>query len=142
MSHPLPDSCSKVHIGRDQNVNHGHGPYTVNYDNRVIQHRTRSTYRHIQGQTEEEEAEYEEYGEYRHGDIQIIGTIHSEKLLGKFDWMTMKYAPFDCQKSVMLGRIVSGEGVGTMVTVEAYEGSDAPEEWKEHFVCHTTGQSL
>ncbi|KAJ8083398.1 hypothetical protein PM082_009270 [Marasmius tenuissimus] len=138
MSQPL-DSCSGVHIGRDQNANYGPGPYTVNYDNRIIQHRTRSTYRHVRG-TDEEEAQYEEYSEYRHSDIQIIGKIHSERLT-KSDSKTGRDVPLDCEKSIVLGRIVSGEGMGTIVTVEAYEGSDAPKEWKRRFLCHT-GQSF
>ncbi|KAJ8083390.1 hypothetical protein PM082_009262 [Marasmius tenuissimus] len=142
MSHPSC-SCSGVHIGRDQSVNNGPGPLTVNYDNRVVQQTVaRRVERHIQGTVEEEKG-YAEYGEYKHGDIQIIGAIHSERInLKRYNPATGRYVPVDCQRSIVLGRIISGEGVGTIVTVEAYEGDDAPKEWKQRFLGHTTGQSL
>ncbi|KAJ8083402.1 hypothetical protein PM082_009274 [Marasmius tenuissimus] len=139
MSYPS-SSRSEVYIGRDSNANYGSGAYTINYDNRIIQHRPRSTYRYIRGRTEEEEAEYEEYGEYRHSDIQIIGKIHSEQLK-RYDPTTRRTVRIDCKRSIVLGVIVSGEGVGAMATVEAYEGSDAPEEWKQCF-SHHTGQTF
>ncbi|KAK1227736.1 hypothetical protein PQX77_009254, partial [Marasmius sp. AFHP31] len=59
MSHP---SCSRSegHIGRDQNINYGSGPLTINNDNRVVQQTVaRRTRWQIQG-TEEEEERYAE----------------------------------------------------------------------------------
>ncbi|KAK1221296.1 hypothetical protein PQX77_015896 [Marasmius sp. AFHP31] len=143
MSHPS-SSCSEAHIGRDQNNNYGNGPVTINNDNRVVQQTvTRRTRWRIQG-TEEEEERYAEYGEYKHGDIQIIGAIHSERVTTRYDPTTGQYVPVDCdcERSIVLGKIVSGEGIGTIVTVESYEGEDAPKEWKQRFLCHTTGKSF
>ncbi|KAK1234277.1 hypothetical protein PQX77_002523 [Marasmius sp. AFHP31] len=142
MSHPS-SSCSEVHTGRDQNINYGPGPFTINNDNRVVQQKVaRRTRWRIQG-TEEEEERYAEYGEYKHGDIQIIGAIHSERVKKtRYDPTTGLRVPVDCERSIVLGKIVSGEGIGTIVTVESYEGEDAPKEWKQRFLCHTTGKSF
>ncbi|KAK1225545.1 hypothetical protein PQX77_011515 [Marasmius sp. AFHP31] len=140
MSHPSC-SCSEGHIGRDQNINYGDGPFTINYDNRVVQQTVaRQTRWRIQG-TKEEEERYAEYGEHKHGDIQIIGSIHTERV-ERYNPTTRRYAPINCERSIVLGKIVSGEGVGTIVTVESYEGEDAPKEWKQRFLCHTTGKSF
>ncbi|KAK1221297.1 hypothetical protein PQX77_015897 [Marasmius sp. AFHP31] len=143
MSHPS-SSCSEAHIGRDQNNNYGPGPFTINNDNRVVQQTVaRQTRWRIQG-TEEEEERYAEYGEYKHGDIQIIGRIHTERVKNRYDPTTGQRVPVDCdcERSIVLGKIVSGEGIGTIVTVESYEGKDAPKEWKQRFLCHTTGKSF
>ncbi|KAJ8083385.1 hypothetical protein PM082_009257 [Marasmius tenuissimus] len=141
MSHQLSRFCSielpeELPPWRDNNANYGLGSYTINYDNRVIQ-QTRSTYRrHVRG-TEEEEAEYAEYGEYRHGDIQLLKMIDCERV---FDRRTGRF--IECKRCIFVGKVMSGEGIGTIVTVEAYEGSDAPEAWKQRFLCLATGQSL
>ncbi|KAK1226635.1 hypothetical protein PQX77_010382 [Marasmius sp. AFHP31] len=144
MSHPS-SSCSEAHIGRDQNNNYGSGPVTINNDNRVVQQTVaRQTRWQIQG-TEEEEERYAEYGEYKHGDIQIIEPIHTERVTKtRYDPTTGCYVAVDCdcERSIVLGKIVSGEGIGTIVTVESYEGEDAPKEWKQRFLCHTTGKNL
>ncbi|KAK1225682.1 hypothetical protein PQX77_011365 [Marasmius sp. AFHP31] len=141
MSHPS-SSCSEGHIGRDQNNNYGSGPITINNDNRVVQQTVaRRTRWRIQG-TEEEEERYAEYSEYKHGDIHIIGAIHSERVKDRYDTTTRRYVPINCERSIALGKIVSGEGIGTIVTVESYEGEDAPKEWKQWFLCHTTGKSF
>ncbi|KAJ8087353.1 hypothetical protein PM082_006183 [Marasmius tenuissimus] len=128
---------------RDQNVNTGFGNFTVN--NQVIQ-QTQPRYRYIRG-TEEEEAEYEEasktchslivlhadsgrifqYGEYKRSDIRLCQEIHRERITKIYDWTTNQYIPIDCERSIFLGEIVSGDGRGTIVTVEAYDGRDAPD---------------
>ncbi|KAJ8083396.1 hypothetical protein PM082_009268 [Marasmius tenuissimus] len=118
-------SRSEVYIGRDSNANYGPGAYTVNYDNRIVQQRRPIDW-DIRG-TEEEERQYGQYGEYKHGDIEIIGTIDRKRIHRTYYDRTIKrFVPFNCQQSIVLARIVSGERVGTIVTVEAYEGSDAP----------------
>ncbi|KAJ8087343.1 hypothetical protein PM082_006173 [Marasmius tenuissimus] len=114
---------------RDHNINSGPGAFTINNDNRVMQ-QARSTYRHIRG-TEEEEAEYEEYREYKRGDIQLLQLIHRQKTF----WHS------DCERSIFIGRVVAGDGIGNIVTVEAYGGRDAPKEWKYGFA-HYSGQTL
>ncbi|KAJ8087310.1 hypothetical protein PM082_006140 [Marasmius tenuissimus] len=121
---------------RDHNVNNGPGTLTVNNDNRVIQ-QARSTYRHIRGTSEGEEAEYEEYGEYKRGDIQLLEKIcHEEHVFGRKRGRYM-----ECERSVFIGQVVAGDGRGVIVTVEAFKGRNAPEGWKESFAQHS-GRSL
>ncbi|KAJ8083383.1 hypothetical protein PM082_009255 [Marasmius tenuissimus] len=122
MSQLALSSYSEAYVGRDHNANYGSGNFTVN--NQVLQQRRPIDWE-ICG-TKEEEKVYGQYSEYRHGDIQIIGPIYSERVK-KFDWSVGRYVPFDCERSIVLGKIVSGEGMGTIVTVEAYEGRDAAE---------------
>ncbi|KAJ8092458.1 hypothetical protein PM082_023711 [Marasmius tenuissimus] len=118
-----------VHIGRDQNVNNGPGSLIVNNNNRITQE-SRPIRWYIQG-TEAEEAEYDQYGEYRRGDIQLLRMIHRRNL-EKWDRKTHRHV-FDCEQSVWLGEIVSGNEKGTIVTVECYQGQGAPEVWKHGF---------
>ncbi|KAJ8087504.1 hypothetical protein PM082_006335 [Marasmius tenuissimus] len=121
------DEQKNVAMGpeRDRNSNYGLGSFTVNSS--VIQQTvTRRLKWYIQG-TKEEEEKYEEYGEYKHGDIQFFKPIHHERLRGRYDSTTKQWVTADCERSIVLGQIVSGEGKGTIVTVEAFEGRNAPE---------------
>ncbi|KAJ8087411.1 hypothetical protein PM082_006241 [Marasmius tenuissimus] len=118
---------------RDQNINFGYGNFTVN-NNTVIQQK-RSTYRYIRG-TEEEEAEYEQYGEYKRSEIRLHQMI-SRGRLETYDPMAGHCVPIGCERSTFLGEIVSGDQKGTMVIVEAYEGSEAPEDWKQSFITYS-----
>ncbi|KAJ8087363.1 hypothetical protein PM082_006193 [Marasmius tenuissimus] len=106
---------------RDNNINNGPGTLTVNNDNRIIQ-QSRSTARHIRG-TEEEEAEYEEYGEYKRGDVQLLERIHHEERV--FNWERGRY--MECERGIFIGKILTGDGKGAIVTVESYKGREAPE---------------
>ncbi|KAJ8087324.1 hypothetical protein PM082_006154 [Marasmius tenuissimus] len=119
---------------RDCNINSGPGTFTVNNNNRVIQ-QARLTYRHIRG-TEEEEAEYEEYDEYKRSDIQLYQEIHRERVK-IYDQMTDEFVSIDCKQHIFLGEIVSGDRRGMIVTVEAYDGHDAPERWKRSFASYS-----
>ncbi|KAK1228048.1 hypothetical protein PQX77_008927 [Marasmius sp. AFHP31] len=113
---------------RDSNVNNGSGTFTINNDNRVIQ-QSRSTWRHIRG-TEEEEAEYEEYGEYKRGDIRLLERIYHERR-ERFDHQRGQFTA--CERNIFIGQVVAGDGIGKIVTVEAFAGHDAPEAWKKSF---------
>ncbi|KAK1217348.1 hypothetical protein PQX77_020009, partial [Marasmius sp. AFHP31] len=106
---------------RDLNINSGPGTFIINNDNRAIR-QARSTYRHIRG-TEEEEAEYEEYSEYKRGDIQLLKRIYHEKC-GTFDHWRGQLTK--CERNIFIGRVVAGDGIGQIVTVEAFAGRDAP----------------
>ncbi|KAK1228049.1 hypothetical protein PQX77_008928 [Marasmius sp. AFHP31] len=117
---------------RDLNINSGSGTFTINNDNRVIQ-QARSTYRHIRG-TEEEEAEYEEYGEYKRGDIQLLERIYHEKS-GMFDYRRGQLTK--CERNIYIGQVMAGDGIGRIVTVEAFTGDDAPGNWKERFATYS-----
>ncbi|KAJ8092682.1 hypothetical protein PM082_007011 [Marasmius tenuissimus] len=143
MSRPASSFCSEnaepscsnsehqiVHIARDHNVNTGSGSFIVN---NVQQARTIP--RHIEG-TEEEEAEYGQYGEYRRSDVRLLKTIHTEKLV-KWDKESRRHVPFDCERSIWFGEIVSGVEKGRIVTVVSYQGRDAPEKWKSSFQRHS-----
>ncbi|KAJ8087415.1 hypothetical protein PM082_006245 [Marasmius tenuissimus] len=121
-----------VHSWRDQNSNHGSGSFTVN--NTVFQ-QTQSTSRYIRG-TEEEEAEYEQYGEYKRSEIRLHQMI-SRGRLETYDSMAGQLVPISCERSTFLGEIVSGSQKGTIVIVEAYEGSEAPEDWRQSFVTYS-----
>ncbi|KAL0062298.1 hypothetical protein AAF712_010867, partial [Marasmius tenuissimus] len=125
MSYQPPENVPSASSWRDHNVNNGPGNFTVNNNNIVQQKTARRIKWHIQG-SEEEEAEYEEYGEYRRSDIQLLKMIHHEKRV--FD--REKGGFVECERSIFMGQVVSGDGKGTIVTVEAYEGRDAPEmQW-------------
>ena len=68
-----------------------------------------------------------QYGEYKRGDIQPLREIHRERIKAGYDRETRQFSPFDCERSVFLGKIVSGDEKGTIVTVECFEGPSAPE---------------
>ncbi|KAJ8087391.1 hypothetical protein PM082_006221 [Marasmius tenuissimus] len=114
---------------RDQNVNTGLGNLTVN--NQTFQ-QTRSRSRYIRG-TEEEEAEYEEYGEYKRGDIELLERIHHEARV--FD--RRRGCHIECERSIFVGKVLTGEGKGAIVTVESYQGREAPAKWKESFASYS-----
>ncbi|KAJ8092695.1 hypothetical protein PM082_007024 [Marasmius tenuissimus] len=120
-----------VSSGRDHNVNNGSGTLNVHNNTSVIQQAQRIQW-HIRG-TEEEEEEYDQYNEYRRGDIRLLRKIHHEILTGKWDRETRRYVPLDCERSVWLGEIVCGDMKGTLVTVECFEGLNASEKWKSSF---------
>ncbi|KAK1229463.1 hypothetical protein PQX77_007481 [Marasmius sp. AFHP31] len=145
MSYPSPSSYSDsengqpsssslelrvVQIGRDYNVNSGPGIFIVKNDSRVI-HQTRPIMWYIRG-NEEDEAEYDQYGEFRRSDVRLLQRIYHEKLKER-DSDLDQYVPFDCEQSIWLGEILSGDGKGKIVTVVSYQGKDAPEKWKESF---------
>ncbi|KAK1223986.1 hypothetical protein PQX77_013122 [Marasmius sp. AFHP31] len=108
---------------RDQNFNFGSGSFTIN-NNTVIEQK-RSTYRSICG-TEEEEAEYNEYHEIKRGDIRLHKMIHRGRR-EVLDVKTQEFVPIGSERSTFIGEIISGDQKGTIVVVEAYEGSEAPE---------------
>ncbi|KAJ8083389.1 hypothetical protein PM082_009261 [Marasmius tenuissimus] len=137
MSYQPPENVPSALSWRDHNVNNGPGNFTVNNNNIVQQTTARRIKWHIQG-SEEEEAEYEEYGEYRRSDIQLLKMIHHEKRV--FDREKGGFA--ECERSIFMGQVLSGDGKGTIITVEAYEGRDAPENWKKQFSFHATGRSF
>ncbi|KAJ8087361.1 hypothetical protein PM082_006191 [Marasmius tenuissimus] len=125
---------SALRIGRDQNVNNGSGSITV--DNRIIQQTiVRRINWYIQGTVEEEE-EYEQYGEYKRSDIRMYQEIHRERV-NIYDRMADEFALIDCERSIFLGEIVSGDGIGNIVTVEAYGKRDAPKRWKRSFASYS-----
>ncbi|KAK1222951.1 hypothetical protein PQX77_014187 [Marasmius sp. AFHP31] len=152
-------SSSELHVahyGRDHNVNNSSGILTVNNDYRRIIQQARPIMWHIRG-SEEEEAEYDQvckteswslpalsdhtswnfqYGEYRRGDIELLQRIHHETLT-KWDEEAGLYVPLRCERSIWLGKIVSGDGKGTIVTVVSYQGQDAATEWKQAFQGHS-----
>ncbi|KAK1222945.1 hypothetical protein PQX77_014181 [Marasmius sp. AFHP31] len=141
MSHPTASFSSPsdlefqvVQIGRDYNVNRGTGTFTVNNDNRVVE-QTRPITWHIQG-TEEEEEEYDQYSEYRRSDVRLFQRIHHERLK-EWDSETAQYVLSECERSIWLGEILSGDGKGNIVTVVSYEGQDAPKKWKNSFQRHS-----
>jgi len=70
--------------------------------------------------------EVPQYGEYKRGDIQLLQMIYREQVK-KFDRETRQLIPIDCERSIFLGKIVSGDEKGTIVTVECFEGQSAPE---------------
>ncbi|KAK1227732.1 hypothetical protein PQX77_009250 [Marasmius sp. AFHP31] len=78
MSYQPFENAPSTSSWRDHNVNNGLGNFTVNNNNIVQQTTARRIKWHIQG-SEEEEAEYEEYGEYRRSDIQLLKMIHHEE---------------------------------------------------------------
>ncbi|KAJ8092467.1 hypothetical protein PM082_023720 [Marasmius tenuissimus] len=119
-----------VHAGRDYNLNEGSGAFIVNNDNRVIRQK-RPIRWHIRG-TEEEEAEYDQYGEYRRSDIRLIQLLQHENL-ERMDRETGQFVPLDCERSIFLAEVLTGVGKGMLVTVVSYEGQDAPEKWKNTF---------
>ncbi|KAK1226812.1 hypothetical protein PQX77_010194, partial [Marasmius sp. AFHP31] len=112
-----------VHTKRNQVINNGSGTITIINDSRIINH-ARSTQRHTQG-TEEEEVEYDQYTEYKSCEVQPLELIHREKV---WDRTTLQFV--DCERSIWLGKIVSGFEKGTIVTIECYRGQDAPKKWK------------
>ncbi|KAJ8087402.1 hypothetical protein PM082_006232 [Marasmius tenuissimus] len=118
---------------RDQNFNFGFGNFTVN-NNTVIQQK-RSRHRYITG-TEEEEAEYDEYHEIKRSDIRLNQMIYRERVK-RYDEATGHWIPTDCERSTFLGEIVSGDQKGTIVTVEAYKGSEASEDWRKSFLSYS-----
>ncbi|KAJ8092462.1 hypothetical protein PM082_023715 [Marasmius tenuissimus] len=146
MSHPSSSSYSNtansqpsssnlselrvVQIGRDYNVNNGPGILIVKNDSRVI-HQTRPIMWYIRG-NEEEEAEYDQYGEFRRSDVRLLQRIYYEKLK-EWDSDLNQYVTFNCEQSIWLGEILYGDGKGKIVTVVSYQGQDAPEKWKESF---------
>ncbi|KAK1223987.1 hypothetical protein PQX77_013123 [Marasmius sp. AFHP31] len=117
---------------RDQNFNFGFGSFTVN--NTVIEQK-RFTYRYIRG-TEEEEAEYNEYHEIKRGDIRLHKMIHRGRR-EVLDVKTLEFVPIGSERSTFIGEIISGDQKGTVVVVEAYEGSEAPEDWRKSFVIYS-----
>ncbi|KAJ8092680.1 hypothetical protein PM082_007009 [Marasmius tenuissimus] len=131
---PSYSDSELVRLGRDHNVNNGFGNFTVNNDNRVTQQKNSIRW-HIRG-TEEEEEEYDQYNEYRRGDIRLFQQICFEKL-DKWDQRACRHVPSDCEQSVFLGEVLSGEGKGTIVTVVSHQGQDAPEKWKNSFQRHS-----
>ncbi|KAK1233191.1 hypothetical protein PQX77_003667, partial [Marasmius sp. AFHP31] len=120
-----------VQVERDYNVNSGSGIFIVNNRTKFIQG-ARSIRLHIQG-TEEEEEEYDQYFEYRRSDIRLLRKIHHEKV-----WDLRLCVQIDCERSVWLAEILSGDGKGRIVTVVSYQGQDAPEIWKTTFRDSTT----
>ncbi|KAJ8092473.1 hypothetical protein PM082_023726 [Marasmius tenuissimus] len=130
MSYPTPSSRSGqsnlelrvIQVGRDYNVNSGSGIFIVNNRTKVIKG-ARSIRVHIQG-TEEEEEEYDQYFEYRRSDIRLLRKIHHGRV-----WDSKKgpLYPSNCERSVWLAEILSGDGKGSIVTVVSYQGQDAPE---------------
>ncbi|KAK1221166.1 hypothetical protein PQX77_016031 [Marasmius sp. AFHP31] len=140
MSHPTHDQAGfissnselrLVHVERDYNLNSGAGDFTVNNDNRIIRQKRQIRW-HIRG-TKEEEAEYDQYGEYRRSDIRLLHLIQRETLRGVDDGEMGQSVSFDCERSIFFGKVLLGEGKGTIVTVVSYEGQDAPERWKNTF---------
>ncbi|KAJ8092714.1 hypothetical protein PM082_007043 [Marasmius tenuissimus] len=131
-------SCSSSELRvvpsrRDHNVNNGSGNFNV-HNTSVIQQAKRIRW-YIQG-TDEEEEEYDQYNEYRRSDIRLLRKIHHE-ILGEWDRETRRYVPLDCERSVWLGEIMSGDQKGTIVTVVGYQGRNASEEWKSNFKCYS-----
>ncbi|KAK1216191.1 hypothetical protein PQX77_021187 [Marasmius sp. AFHP31] len=138
-SSPSNSELRIVHTKRNQVINNGSGTITIINDSRVINH-ARSTQRHAQG-TEEEEVEYErwlslaalmahgsriyQYTEYKRCEVQPLELIHREKV---WDQTTSQFV--GCERSIWLGEIVSGNEKGTIVTIECYQGQDAPKKWK------------
>ncbi|KAJ8092465.1 hypothetical protein PM082_023718 [Marasmius tenuissimus] len=141
MSHPTASSSSLsdlelqvVQIERDYNVNRGTGTFTVNNDNSVVE-QTRPITWYIQG-TEEEEEEYDQYSEYRRSDVRLLQRIHHERLK-EWDSEAAQDVLSECERSIWLGEILSGDRKGNIVTVVSYEGQDAPEKWKNSFQRHS-----
>ncbi|KAJ8092685.1 hypothetical protein PM082_007014 [Marasmius tenuissimus] len=125
------DELIVTHIGKDQNINNGSGSFIVN---NVEQ--TRPIRWYIQGD-EEEEAEYDQYGEYRRSDIRLLQLIYHDRLEPEWDWETGQLTPHrDCERRIFLGEVLSGEKRGTIVTVVSYQGRDASEVWKSSFQRH------
>ncbi|KAJ8092720.1 hypothetical protein PM082_007049 [Marasmius tenuissimus] len=118
-----------VSSGRDHNVNNGSGNFNVHNTN-VVQQAQRIRW-YIRG-TDEEEEEYDQYNEYRRGDIRLLRKIHHE-ILSEWDWEARRYVPLDCERTIWLGEIVCGDMKGTLVTVECFEGLNASEKWKSSF---------
>ncbi|KAK1216192.1 hypothetical protein PQX77_021188 [Marasmius sp. AFHP31] len=112
-------------IGRDYNVNSGSGAFIVNNDNRILQ-QARPIRWHIRG-SQEEEAEYDQYGEYRRSDVRLLQMIHHKRVKLYWDREAGLYTPVNCEQSVWLGEVTRGDGKGTIVTVVSYQGKDAPE---------------
>ncbi|KAK1229464.1 hypothetical protein PQX77_007482 [Marasmius sp. AFHP31] len=122
-----------AHVGRDYNLNTGAGSFIVNNDNRVIQH-PRPIRWYIKG-TEEEEKEFDQYGEYRRSDIRLLRMIQHERVK-KWDSEMEQQVLIDCRQSTWLGEILSEKGKGMIVTVVSYEGPEAPEKWRNSFHRH------
>ncbi|KAL0059478.1 hypothetical protein AAF712_013786, partial [Marasmius tenuissimus] len=121
------DGSSELQVvlsGRDQNFNNGSGTFNVHNNTSVIQ-QARPIRCNIRG-TDEEEEEYDQYNEYRRGDIRLLRKIHHE-ILSEWDWGTCRYVPLDCERTIWLGEIVCGDMKGTLVTVECFEGLNASE---------------
>ncbi|KAJ8092701.1 hypothetical protein PM082_007030 [Marasmius tenuissimus] len=119
---------------RDHNVNNGSGNFNVHNNTSVIQQAQRIRW-YIRG-TEEEEEEYDQYNEYRRSDIRLLQKIYHERLV-KWDDKIREEVPFDCERAIWLGEIVSGDQKGTRVTVVGYQGRNASEEWKSNFKCYS-----
>ncbi|KAJ8092470.1 hypothetical protein PM082_023723 [Marasmius tenuissimus] len=132
--HPVSSNLESriLQIGRDFNVNSGSGIFIVNNRTKFIQG-AQSIRLHIQG-TEEEEEEYDQYFEYRRSDIRLLRKVHHETV-----WDRRNFTPLNCERSVWLAEVLSGDGKGRIVTVVSYQGHDAPEIWKNTFQRHSTG---
>ncbi|KAJ8092687.1 hypothetical protein PM082_007016 [Marasmius tenuissimus] len=131
------ESSSELQVvlsGRDQNIINGSGTFNVHNNTSVIQQAQRIRW-YIRG-TDEEEGEYDQYNEYRRSDIRFLQKIHHE-ILSKWDRETCRYVPLDCERSVWLGKIMTGDQKGVIVTVVCYQGRNASEEWKNTFKCYS-----
>ncbi|KAJ8092722.1 hypothetical protein PM082_007051 [Marasmius tenuissimus] len=122
-----------VSSGRDHNVNNGSGNFNVHNTSLIQQARPIQWY--IRG-TDEEEEKYDQYNEYRRSDIRLLRKIHHE-ILSEWDRETRRYVRLDCERSVWLGEIMSGDQKGTIVTVVCYQGHNTSEEWKNTFKCYS-----